>query len=311
MISEDRRVSAANLLLVVGLAGHAAELVVENPPWQPWDERWVTPGWHRFLPEVFPFVAAGLLAVCGVVLLWRRSRGAALAVAFAYALHHLTWPLRIRNHMSFLLAVYALEAGVWLAAGLPRDLDQRRAVDRLLAGGLAGVLVVTYLAAGIHKLNAAFLSGDPTLSSGALAARQFLVAGGLTSPPAVVVAAAPYAVVACELTLPLVAWLVGPLRRAAVLALFAFHFPMISAMGVSDYPMLVSALYPALFTADEWSDLERKLYKPSLGKLAGTLAAVVLQARFVRHWGLTTSFGAVVAALWGWASVALLSRRGQ
>ena len=61
MIALDRRVHDACLLLVVGLAGHGAELIAADPPWRPSDAVWVSPGWHRCgLTTGFGLVVAAL-----------------------------------------------------------------------------------------------------------------------------------------------------------------------------------------------------------------------------------------------------------
>jgi hypothetical protein len=304
MISVDRRLHAICLLLVVGLAGHGAEIVTENPPFRPWDDAAISPGWHDLLPGWLPVLAAGLLVATAAALLVLRSRGAALAVAITYVIHHLTWPLRVRNHMALLLAVYALLIIGWAAAGWPRDRRQRSITDGLLVEGIAILLVLTYLSAAFHKLNTEFLSDH---GFGAVALRDFLRAGGLHGAPAL--AASAWAVVATELVMPLVAWRSARLRPLAVLALFVFHFPMLSSMGVSDYPMIVAALYPAWFTPDEWRFLAMRLAAPRRGLLVAAAIAMLADAWFVRHWGLTTGFGLIVAAMWGYAVLPLLALR--
>lgn len=314
MIARDGRLRAVNLLLVAGLVGHATQLLAEDTPWagEARERYWTTPGWHLFVPPwvVVALAVAVVVAAAGVAA--RRSRPWCLALAVAYAAHYLTYPFRIRNHMTLVLFALGVQSAVWLVGALAGAADLRgrgeraRTVDRFAATGVAVVLVVTYASAALHKVNADFLALDPARSDAAAGVTAFLRSGGLAGArvPAWVLRLATWGTVAVEAALPVVAWRAARWRSPAVLGLMAFHVPHVAAMGVADYPMLASALYPALFSPGHWRRVARSA-APSAWTLGGAALGAATQAWFAPRWGPLEVYGVLVLALWGYGAGAL------
>lgn len=301
-LSRDERVQAFCLLLVPAFVAHALQLLGEDTPWAPhaWSRYWFEPGWHLYLPPWVPAALAVALALAVLGLAVFRTRPWVVALAAIYVLHYLTYPYRIRNHMTLTLAGMLVIGGLFL-------IDRRPArADRHVATGLAAVLCITYFFAGFHKINANFLTVGPS-SSAVPGIDDFFVYGDLGGEaPWLARALAVYGTVVIECLVPLIAWRVPRLTIPAILVLFAFHFPMVSVMNVSDYPMIASAFYPALFTRARFRLVLRRA-GPTRWTIGGALLGVAAQAWFVPYWGALTIFGVFVMALWGWAAGAMVA----
>jgi len=315
--STDPRVRMVDLLLVPAFAGHALQLLREDKPWLDGAaiKYWTTPGWHLFLPPWVIVALAVVLAGCVVGLGLGRSRRWVVVVWLAYLAHYLTYPYRIRNHMTTLLlgltvqAVPLLLAWRWGASDLRGRGPHTERVDRWIARGIAGVVVVTYLSAGLHKLNAAYLTPDPEVSPAARVARDFLYAGELTGyyPPRWVLVGAIGLSLASELLLPTAILLFERWQYLLVAALLLFHVPLVAAFNVSDYPMIASAFFPCLLTRRSWERLQARLVRPDLFTIGGALTGLGVQVWFMPWWGWMPAYGLMVVALWGWAIGAMVA----
>lgn len=332
----DPRLRLVMLALVPGFVGHTIQLTAEDVPWDAgaWERYWWTPGWHLL---VEPWVCVLLAVLLGVAVIgmggtagWdaplrrlvepRSARLWALAVIALYAAHYLTYPYRIRNHMSHMLASTGVIAIAWLAL-LAREgrLDPRRG-DRLALDGVALITCVTYFFAGLHKLNASFTNiavdaeGNSIVGSAAVdGLRTFFVYGDLGAhPPAWLRWLAAWGTIVIETCVPLLAWRVPRLRVVGVATLCAFHVPHVAVMDVADYPMIASAFYPALFSRAE-ARIYAPFFRPSRWNVAGAALGAAIQVWFLPWWGRLTIFGVFVLALWGWslASIAhaIVTRR--
>jgi hypothetical protein len=320
----DPRLRAVMLLLVPGFVGHTIQLTAEDVPWDPsaWERYWWTPGWHLYLSPWVPVVIAVLLGLAvlamGAAALadtphakladLRSPRLWALAVAGLYAAHYLTYPFRIRNHMSHVLASLGAVALVWVVlAASERRLDPRRA-DRLALDGLAAITCVTYFYAGLHKLNLAFVDvrvdalGESVTGSAAVEGlTTFWIYGDLGArPPLVARLVAAWGTILIEMLVPLVAWRVTRLRAAAVAVLCLFHVPHVACMDVADYPMIASTFYPALFSGAHARALLPS-FRPSRWNVTGAAVGIATQLWFMPWWGRLTIFGIFVLSTWGWA----------
>jgi hypothetical protein len=314
MISKDARLQTFGLLMVPAFVGHAIQLLGEDTPWAPhaWARYWIEPGWHLFLHPSIPSAIGVALAGAVVGLAIRRTRPWVLAIAALYWLHYLTYPYRIRNHMTHMLATLTMVGGVWLigwawerGGSEPRG-PRPRLVDRHAVDGAALVLCITYFFAGFHKINDNFLSIGAS-SHAVNAMVDFWRYGDLGHmPPSWMQALAPWGTVVVECTVPIVAWRFARLRVPAILTLLAFHFPMISTMNVSDYPMITFMSYPLLFTRGHFRILSRHLFRLSRPNVAGAAIGVALQIWFIPWWGALTIFGLLVMALYGWSAGAML-----
>ena len=314
MIARDERLHAIGLLLVPGFVGHFIQLSSEDVPWAGWARMryWNTPGWHLYLPPWVPALIAALLALAVVGLAVRRTRPWMLGVIALYAAHYLTYPYRIRNHMSHMLAELTMIGGVWIVGWLGSGVDLRgrgpRAllVDRRAIDGVAAILCITYFFAALHKTNANFLSFDAARSAAVDGLTTFFIYGDLGSaPPVWAMALAVYGTIAIEAAAPIVAWRVPRLRVAAILTLLLFHFPHVAVMNVADYPMIASAFYPALFSRGHFRLLLGHA-RPNAYTLAGAALGVGGQLWFMPYWGALMAFGIFVMALWGWAGGAMV-----
>lgn len=304
-LSRDERVQAIAILLVPALVGHAIQLAGEDVPWADWARLryFHTPGWHLLLPPEVPVLIAVGLAVATIGLAVRRSRPWMVAIIALYAAHYLTYPYRIRNHMTFMLAQLAMLAGVWWIGRGARRIH----VDGWAVRGMAAVLCVTYGSAALHKINTRFTSFDPTRSAAVEGLTTFWIYGDLGSmPPVWAIAVAIWGTIVIEALAPILAWRVHVLRVPLVLVLFAFHFPHVAVMNVADYPMIASAFYPALFTRAHFRLVLRHARRPNAFNVLGAALGVAAQLWFIPWWGRLTIFGIGVMALWGWASGAMI-----
>ncbi len=320
----DPRLRLVLLFLVPGFVGHTIQLTAEDVPWDPsaWERYWWTPGWHLYLSPWLPvLIAVALgLAVLGMgagairdtpharLLDARSPRLWALLVAGLYAAHYLTYPFRIRNHMSHMLASLGAMALVWcVLLATERRLAPRRA-DRLALDGIAAITCVTYFFAGLHKLNGAFVdvrvdeSGASLSGSAAVEGlTTFWVYGDLGErPPEIARLVAAWGTIAIEMAVPFLAWRVARLRALAVATLCAFHVPHVAVMDVADYPMIASSFYPALFSRAE-GRLYARYFRPSAWNLTGAALGVATQLWFMPWWGRLTIFGMFVLGFWGWS----------
>lgn len=315
MIARDERLTAIALLLVPGFLGHFMQLAGEDHPWAAYARMryWHTPGWHLYLPQWVPWTIAALLAGAVIGMAIRRTRPWMLAVIGLYVAHYVTYPYRIRNHMTHMLAELTMIGGVWIVGWLSGAVDLRgrgpRAlrVDRWAANGVAAVLCVTYFFAALHKTNDRFLSFDADRSAAVEGLTTFWIYGDLGSvPPTWAMAMAVYGTVVIEAAAPLIAWRVPRLRVPAVITLFLFHFPHVAVMNVADYPMIASAFYPALFGRAHFRLLLRHARRPNAWNVTGAALGVFGQLWFMPYWGELMALGVFVMALWGWASGAML-----
>ncbi|MCB9616135.1 MAG: hypothetical protein H6722_27170 [Sandaracinus sp.] len=312
-VSADGRLRAIATLLPMALLGHTLQLLGEDTPWAPhaWARYWRTPGWHLHLPPWSIVAIAVSLVVATLGLAIRRTRPWLAAVIVTYAAHYLTYPYRIRNHMTLMLASLLALAIAWGIGAATREGGRRlidlrgrgpaaRLVDRYAVRGVAAVLCVTYFYAGLHKTNEAFLAFDDR-SAAFRGTQDFWIYGDLGSvAPTWALAVATYGTLAVEYAFPIVALFVPRLTMACVLGLMCFHFPHVAVMNVADYPMLASAFYPALFTAARWRRLEPELFTASRWNVGGAILGVSAQLWWMPWWGELTIFGLGVMAIWGW-----------
>ena len=313
-ISHDERVRAIAWLLVPAFIGHTIQLLGEDVPWAGWARvrYWTTPGWHL---DLSPWIVIGIavaLAIAVIGMAVRRTRPWMSAVIVLYAAHYLTYPYRIRNHMTLMLASLLAIGGCWAIGRLSRAVDRwgagtgARLVDRHAMRTVAVVLCITYFFAGVHKTNLGFLSFDAR-SSAFQGVTDFWIYGDLGHrAPDWVVAIAIYGTLVVEHVFPIAARLFTPLRCWLVIGLMLFHFPHIAVMNVADYPMLASAFYPALFTRAHWRLLERRLRRPSRWNVSGAVLGVAAHFWFMPYWGALMVFGALVVAIWGWWAGSML-----
>ncbi len=314
MIARDERLRAIALLLVPGFVGHTIQLLGEDLPWAPWARLryFNTPGWHLLLPPEVPIAIAVGLAVAVIGLAVRRSRPWVLAVVVFYAAHYLTYPYRIRNHMTHMLAELVMLGGVWTVGWASGAVDLRGRgrhalrVDRWAATGMAAVLCVTYFFAALHKVNRNFVALDAARSAAVDGLTTFWIYGDLGSePPRVAMLVAVWGTIAIEAAAPILAWRSARLRVPMVLTLLVFHFPHVAVMDVADYPMIASAFYPALFSRAHFRVLLRHA-RPNAWTVAGAIAGASAQLWFMPWLGSLTGFGIFVMALWGWAAGAMI-----
>lgn len=309
----DLRLRAYFALLVPGFVGHAIQLLAEDVPWSEAALRryWITPGWHLYLPPEVPALIAVALALAVVGLAVRPSRATFLLLAALYAAHYLTYPWRIRNHMTAMLSGLVMVSAVWLVArasgALTKERPDARRVDRIAVTGLAAAITVTYFFAGLHKLNTGFTDPTPGGPSSAVdGLTTFWLYGDLGSvPPGWAVMVAIWGTIAIEMTIPTIIWRVHRLSFVALFVLMAFHVPHVAVMNVADYPMIASAFFPALLSRGQARLVARKL-RPSRWTIGGALLGVATQIWFMPWWGRLTIFGIFVLAIWGWAAGAMV-----
>lgn len=312
----DLRLRAYLLLLVPSMVGHTLQLTNEDEPWSPdsWDRAAITPGLHLFLSPWVPLVIAVGLAAATVALAMRPSRERFLAFAGLYAAHYLTYPWRIRNHMTTMLGGLGVVALVWLVArasgALTAPPSQARRVDAMAVRGLGLVITVQYFFAGLHKLNPGFLdvTGE-SVSSAVDGTTMLWVYGDLGSaPPLAALYLAAWGTVILELGAPALALLVPRLGPLVIAVLFLFHMPHVAVMNVADYPMIASAFYPALLSHRDALRIARH-FGASRYTVGGALLGATTQLWFMPWWGGLTVFGIFVLGLWGWALGAMLRSR--
>lgn len=309
----DLRLRAYICLLLPSLVGHALQIVSEDEPWTEAarDRAYVNAGWHLLLPEWVPWaIAAALgLAAIGLGVALARDRGvrpAFLALTACYLAHYLTYPWRIRNHMTTMLAGLGVVALVWMVArargALVPGRSRARIVDGAAVRGLGVVIAVQYFFAGLHKINAGFLDlREDGLSTGVAGLTNFWIYGDLGSvPPSWARYLATRGTVAIEVAAPLVALFAPRLAPLAIAVLMLFHVPHVAVMNVADYPMIASAFYAALLTPRRAHVIYRRL-GPSRWTLAGAALGIATQLWFMPYWGGLMAFGVFVLALWGWA----------
>jgi hypothetical protein len=300
---KDARLSAIALLVPLGLVGHFIQLAGEDFPWSvhALERYYVTPGWHLWLHPVVPAGIAVALAGAAIGLVIRRTDRWLLAVVGLYAAHYLTYPFRIRNHMTFMFAELVMIGGVLVIARSDRARREGWAMI-----GAALVLCITYASAALHKTNTEFLAFDAARSSAVDGLTTFFIYGDLgNEPPRWAMALAIYGTIAIEALAPILAWRVERLRIPMVLALFAFHFPHVAVMNVADYPMIASAFYPAFFRENDFARVLEHM-RPSVYTVLGAVIGVALQLWFMPWIGALTLFGIVVTALWGWSAAAMI-----
>jgi len=208
--------------------------------------------------------------------------------------------------MVFLL-LSLLITGTYQGKRVELENSRTASIDNQICRGLALILLIDYFFAGFHKLNTAFLSFDANLSPGVEAIDSFLAAGKISShAPQWLLGTLLPGILFCEMIVPTVMLSFAAVREFFILVMFAFHFPMISTMGASDYPMIIVAFYPTLFSRSQWSTVEDELLRRwNWMNLMGALLGVFTHLWFTVRWTPNTSYGILVAALWGFAAVAL------
>ncbi|MBZ0121803.1 MAG: hypothetical protein K8H88_32720 [Sandaracinaceae bacterium] len=313
-ISKDARLRLMAMLLVPGLVGHTIQLLGEDTPWRDhayW-RYFNTPGWHLYLSPWVPVTLAVALWIAVLGMAMARRRPWLVAVIGLYVAHYLTYPYRIRNHMSHTLFELVMLGGCVLigalggAAPLRGGGPRSRLVDRYAVTGMAAVLCVTYLWAGLHKINANFLALDDR-SAAVVGLTAFWIHGDLgSSPPVIARWFATWGTVVVECLFPPLAWRFARLRVPLVIGLMIFHFPHVAVMDVADYPMLASVFYPALFSPGHFRILSRHLYRAQAWSIIGSAIGIAAQIWWIPWWGSLTGFGILVMALWGWAAGAML-----
>ena len=305
-----------NLLMLPAFYAHSLQLMREDKPWldDAFIKYWTTPGWHLYLSPWFILALAAAMWLCVLGLTAFRTRHWTIALWLMYLAHYMTYPYRIRNHMTTLLMGLTLQAVVLLigwaigAADLKGRGPHVERIDQWIARGLAGIIVIIYLSAGFHKLNWGYLTIDPEKSSGAETIRLFVYHGGLTSyyPPDWILAGGIYGSLFCELLLPLLILTMRRFQYPLIACMLLFHLPLISVMNVSDYPMIASIFYPALFTLVLWNRLEPHIARIGVWQIGGAILGMSAQIWFMPWWGWMTTFGVVVMGLWGWAIGAMI-----
>lgn len=308
----DARVRVFVAMLAMSFYGHALQLY-EDTPWREIAMRrfWATPGWHLFLPVWAPIVIGVALAIAGLIAAITRNRVALVVTLALYLAHYLTYPWRIRNHMTTMLMGIGVVSLVWLAARASGALvpgnARSRQVDRVASTGLAAVIVVQYFFAGLHKTNAIFL--DPSVGgpSPAMAGVQFLwMFGSLGDhPPGWIGWIATYGSVAIETMVPVIAWRVRRLTLPAIVVMLAFHVPHVTSMGVADYPLMASTFYPSLMSRGQWRIVSRNL-RPSRWTISFAVIGAAVQLWFMPWWNHMNTYGLVVLALWGFVAGAIV-----
>jgi hypothetical protein len=271
LLLQDLRIQLFGAVFAVGTLFHELEFILEQAavgPLGQYMERWgrVVPSLP--LPSAIGLALHGavmLIALVVLVLPRRREWLCALAVLFLASL--LASPARIPSHAgpmaTALLVVLVLAVGERLR---PRDGD---GWYRFTLAGLSWTCALTYGFAFLFKLNPVWFSGrsaGPRFLLAPLALDEGAPLAGTLGWLAI------HATLVLELALPvLLFWRRG--RPYAVLLGLLFHLPML-ARGVSDFPVLTLALYPAFMTGAEARALvARCLARPSAGRLVTTLIA--------------------------------------
>jgi hypothetical protein len=315
MFSAISRFRAFALLVLFGLIGHFAQLISEDRFWNAEyrTAMWISPGWHLEIHPVISLVIAVLLlcaVVSGIVF---RKRFILGIVAVLYVLHFFSYPFRIRNHMTFMLAT---QGYLFLSLLVTRTLRTKASdlrnpstalIDNQICNGLALILVINYFFAGFHKLNTAFLSFESSLSVGAGTVEGFLGAGQISyyAPHWLLALLLPGAIF-CEMALPSLIWKSDYFRELFILIMLAFHFPMVTTLGAADYPMIVVAFYPVLFTQHRWSAFEHELLRRwNWMNAIGAIAGIAAHWWFTVEWTPNAVYGILVAGVWGFAAVTL------
>jgi hypothetical protein len=315
MFSAAPRFRTFALLVLFGLIGHFAQLISEDRFWDAEyrTAMWISPGWHLEMNPVISLAIAVLLVFAvfsGIVL---RKRFILGIVAVFYILHFFSYPFRIRNHMTFMLATQGfLLVSLLVTRTLRTKANDLRhsstaLIDNQICTGLAWILVINYFFAGFHKLNTAFFSFDSSVSVGAGTIEGFLGAGQISyyAPHWLLALVLPGAIV-CEMVLPTLIWRSDSFREVFILIMLAFHFPMVTTLGAADYPMIVIAFYPVLFSETRWSTFEHELLKRwNWVNVVGAFVGIAAHWWFTPDWTPNTAYGIFVAGLWGFAAVTL------
>lgn len=325
----DPRLRIYALMLVPGFLGHTLQLTAEDTPWTTIarGRYFWTPGWHQLLTPWIPLLIAIALIACVFALGITSFRNPALArlrdvkgprfwllcTALLYSAHYLTYPFRIRNHMSHMLASLGGVLVVWFAFWLGErnakpSHERLAAYDDAALRVLALIACVTYFYAGLHKFNWAFLdlrvdaSGASVSGSSAVdGLTTFLIYGDLGSEPWWIERAiAAWGTVFIEMFVPIVAFRFARLRTLAITVLMLFHVPHVAVMDVADYPMIASASYVAFFTRAHAEALAPS-FRLGRWNILGAALGAATQLWFMPFWGRLTIFGIFVLALWGYA----------
>jgi hypothetical protein len=276
----DVRLDAFAMMFALGTLLHELEFVREIAfagPLTEYMERWgravPTTGWPSWVGVTLHLADA---AVSLLVLLGRRRREGLCLLAVTFLLSQLVSPNRIASHSSLmfggLVTILLLAIGEWTerVTGRTRS-DPRSDWYAWTLTGLAWICALTYFFAFFYKLNAGWFSSrspGPIFLIGPLAPILDRIVSPSLSQPILSVLAT-YGTLLIELGLP--PMLFHPrTRRLGFLVGAIFHFPMV-LRGVTDFPVLMLAFYPAFLGLDEARELLRRLARPGLGSLLGAL----------------------------------------
>jgi hypothetical protein len=283
-LTSDLRFEVFAALFGIGTVHHELEFLMEQGRtgslWE-YMERW-----SRAIPSIGWTSETGLalhLGTAGIGLLvallpWRRELLCLLAPVFL--LSQLASPDRIGSHnglmASALLVVFLLGVGEWIDRAAGRPSSPRADWYHWTLTGLAWVCALTYVFAFLYKLNPVWFSGRSGGPPFLVAPLAPVLSGlGLPGGERVLAAIAIWGTLLVEVVLPpLLFW--PRTRLLACLIGLGFHLPMIAG-GVSDFPTLIVALYPAFLSLDETRELVRRCRAhPTRWRVAATLAVVGL-----------------------------------
>jgi hypothetical protein len=268
-------------IFALGTISHELEFLLEQARIGPMTQYMEL--WSRVIPSVgwssrtglalhFSDIAISLLIL---ILPWSRELVCLLAGTFLFS--ELASPARIASHCSLmaggLLVVLILGLAEWT------ELIARRRAPAVAPTewyawtlvGLRWICALTYFFAFFYKLNPNWFSSESRAPAFLLSPLEPLldllgVPGGyhlVLAPVAI------YGTLAIELSLPAL-MLVERTRLAGALIGLVFNLGMI-LQGVSDFPVLIVAFYPAFLSLAQARELvHRCLARPTLARLAAT-----------------------------------------
>jgi hypothetical protein len=277
-LASDLRLHVFAVVFALGTIHHELGFVLEEGevgPLTEYMERWSravpSTGW----PSELALALHAVIVAIALLLLWRRwPRELLCLLAVTFFLSQLASPHRISSHAG-LMAGGLL---VILVFGMAEWIDRLRRGTGAAAWhagtltGLSFICALTYFFAFLYKLNPVWLSpGRSTapafLIRPVMPILRVLGLGAAGRP--ILEAMAIHGTLLVELFLPvLLIW--PPTRVLGCLVGLVFHLPMV-AQGVSDFPVLIVALYPAFLSLAETRELvDRVLGRPSVARLVGT-----------------------------------------
>lgn len=301
----DPRLRISLLCLAFGAIAHQANQSAVVWWWQMGglEFSWGSPGWHNALPFWFYIPLCALCLTCSVGVMFFQQRTWVLTLTLSIAMEYLTYPLKVPNHLNVILLALTLCSAVWIRT-------RRRhpsVVDSRLADGMVGVVIAFYLCTSLHKMNSSFLSSslDQSAAVGTLEAiRSLFWLTDSTSAPLRIAFA--YGSVFIELVAPLIAWRSPKFRPLAILALFLFHLPMITRLGIIEFPWILSSLFPCFFSVPEWLWIEKRAREIPPTALAAAVLGILVSALMTPSYSWKSVFGTAELAVWGYLSTILL-----